>query len=49
MKEQHIFRVTAKIKHTISVFYSGTCDPTIKQGLEKQLQVSTVFSSFSKL
>lgn len=48
-KEQHILRVTAKIKHIIiSVFYNGICDPTMKWGLEKQLQVSTVSSSISK-
>lgn len=48
MKEQHILRVIAKIKHIILVVYSGICDPTIKQDLEKQPQVSTVFSSISK-
>lgn len=37
------------MKHIIPVFYTGICDPTIKQGLEKQPQVSRVFSSISKL
>ena len=48
-KEQRILSVTAKIKHIMSVFYNGICDLTTKQGLEKQLQVSIVFSSISKL
>lgn len=37
------------MKHIISVFYIGICDATIEQGLEKQPQVSRVFSSVSKL
>lgn len=41
-------RVTAKIKNIISVFYNSICDPTIKQGLKKQLQIARVFSSISK-